>query len=226
MTFSTEGELASALREGLSELGLELDAQQQAALLRHLALIEQWNRVYNLTALRDPASMLTQHVFDSLAAVRPLERQMLASRWRGRVSMLDVGSGAGLPGVTLAVACPSLAVTCVDAVGKKAGFIRQVGVELDLNGFMAVHARVEALRPLPWQIITSRAFASLEGFVRLTTPLLAPDGVWLAMKGKVPNDEIARLPPEVEVFHVEPLTVPGSSAERCLVWMHKKGAAS
>ncbi|MBA3595798.1 MAG: 16S rRNA (guanine(527)-N(7))-methyltransferase RsmG [Methylibium sp.] len=225
MTFESQDRLAATLREGLVGLKLDLDGVQQGLLLRHLALIEQWNRVYNLTAVREPAHMLTQHLLDSLAAVRPLRQVVASNGWRGEVSLLDVGSGAGLPGISIAVTCPEWSMTCVDAVGKKAGFIRQVGVELGLRNLAAVHSRVEALVPKPWQVIVSRAFASLASFTASTAPLLAEGGVWLAMKGKVPNQEIAQLPQDIEVFHVEPLEVPGLNAERCIVWMRRTMAA-
>lgn len=210
--------LAAALEEGALTLGLELSSRQREQLLQHLVLIAQWNRVYNLTAVRDPAQMLTQHLLDSLAVVAPLRRQTGGAP----VALLDVGSGAGLPGVALAVACPELAVSCVDTVAKKASFIRQVGAELGLKDFAALHARVETLAPKPWPLITSRAFASLSDFVALTEPLLAPGGCWLAMKGKRPEDEIAVLPSTVEAFHVETLSIPGLDAERCIVWMRRK----
>lgn len=206
------------LEEGAAALGLDLSSAQRSQLLQHLALIAQWNKVYNLTAVREPAQMLTQHLLDSLAVVPPLRRHT-----RGQpAALLDVGSGAGLPGVALAVACPELAVSCVDTVAKKASFIRQVGAELGLKDFAALHARVEALKPRPWDVIASRAFASLVDFVALTESLLAPAGVWLAMKGKRPDDEIAALPAHVDAFHVEPLAVPGLDAERCIVWLRKK----
>lgn len=222
MISPAEGELASALEAGLAALRLDLTGEQRALLLRHLALIEQWNRIYNLTAVREPAQMLTQHLLDSLAAVGPLRHKVAANHWSQDVALLDVGSGAGLPGVSLAVACPEWSVSCVDAVGKKAGFIRQVGVELRLHNLTALHSRVEALTPKPWHVITSRAFASLAGFVSATSRLQATGGVWLAMKGRVPDQEIEELPKNIEVFHVEPLEVPGLNAERCLVWMRQR----
>lgn len=206
--------LAARLRDGADELGVTLDAAQHRQLLRYLSLIAQWTRVYNLTAVRDPAQMLTQHLLDSLAVVAPLRRVT-----GGRpTSLLDVGSGAGLPGVVIAVACPEISVTCVDTVGKKAGFIRQVGAELGLERFAAVHARIEGLTG-QWDFVASRAFSSLEDFVRLTRHVLTPTGRWLAMKGRAPDDELARLPPDIVAFHVEPLRVPGLDAERCIVWM-------
>ncbi|HSV69508.1 MAG TPA: 16S rRNA (guanine(527)-N(7))-methyltransferase RsmG [Methylibium sp.] len=206
------------LTEGAAALGLALEARQRQLLLDHLGLIARWNRVYNLTAVREPAQMLTQHLLDSLALVPPLRRHTGGDP----AAVLDVGSGAGLPGVVLAIACPELAVSCVDTVAKKAGFLRQVGAELSLHGFQALHARVESLASRPWDVIVSRAFSSLVDFVELTEALLAPEGVWVAMKGRRPEDEIAALPERVEMFHVEPLQVPGLDAERCLVWMRPR----
>lgn len=205
--------LERGLREGLAELGLVLADPQISQLLAYQELIAKWNQVYNLTAVRDPQEMLTHHLLDSLAVVRPL-RQHLA----GRATLLDVGSGAGLPGVVLAIACPDLMVTCVDTVAKKAAFIQQVAVTLGLSHLKGLHARVEAL-PGPYDIISSRAFSSLPDFVKGSFQALAPQGVWMAMKGKHPQEELAALPVDVDVFHVEPLTVPDLSAERCIVWM-------
>jgi 16S rRNA (guanine527-N7)-methyltransferase len=194
-------------------LGLAPSARQLQALADYLALLQRWNQTYNLTAVRDPAAMLSHHLADCLAVLAPLSAQLP----QGRV--LDVGSGGGLPGVVLAIMRPELDVTCVDTVGKKAAFIRQVAGQLALPNLHAEHARVEQLRLPPFDLITSRAFASLADFVSLSRPLLAPHGVWMAMKGKRPSDELAALPAAVAVFHVEPLAVPGLDAERCLVWM-------
>jgi len=206
-------ELERGLREGLADLGLVLADAQVSQLLAYQALIAKWNQVYNLTAVRDPQEMLTHHLLDSLAVVLPL-RQQLA----GRNTLLDVGSGAGLPGVVLAITCPELTVTCVDTVAKKAAFIQQVAVSLGLPDLKGLHARVETL-PGPYDVISSRAFSSLPDFVKGSRQALAPQGVWMAMKGKHPQEELAALPADVDVFHVEPLTVPGLSAERCIVWM-------
>ena len=208
-----------------SSLPLDLSAEQQAALLAHLDLIAKWTRVYNLTAVRDPREMLTHHLLDCLAVVPPLQRWLAEhpAVEGAPPQLLDVGAGAGLPGVTIAIALPAIRVTCVDAVAKKATFIRQVAAELRLPNLRAEHGRIEALSLPPAQVITSRAFASLGDFTALTRRHLAPGGVWLAMKGQVPDAEIAALPPIVEVFHVEPLAVPGLDAQRCLVWMRPRG---
>ena len=211
-----------ALREALvgvcAELELELPEATRDRLLAYLSLLQRWNATYNLTAVRDPAEMLAQHLADCLAVVGPLRRHLGAGSQR---RLLDVGSGGGLPGVVLAAMEPGWAVTCVDAVGKKVAFIRQAAAELSLRNLAGEHARIEALKAVPFDLITSRAFSSLADFVVPTRRLLAPGGVWAAMKGKTPGAELAALPAGITVFHVEPLTVPGLQAERCLVWMRE-----
>ena len=211
--------LPTQLQQGLDALGLPLSAAQQGLLLDYLALLAKWTKVYNLTAVREPDSMLKLHLLDSLAALPPLLRHTQGQPTR----VLDVGSGGGLPGAAFAIAAPEqLKITCVDTVEKKARFIGQVAAELGLKNLRGEHARVENLKAEPFPVITSRAFASLVDFVTLTRQLLAPGGVWMALKGQHPADEIAALPADVEVFHVEPLEVPGVDAQRCLVWMRPK----
>lgn len=204
-----------ALQQGLEQLGLALDDGQEQQLLDYLALIGKWNRVYNLTAVRNPAEMLASHLFDSLAAVPPLQRHM---KQYGSKTLLDVGSGAGLPGVVFAICNPDLQVSCVDTVGKKAAFIQQAAAALSLPNLQGLHHRVEKLQQR-YDIVCSRAFASLPDFVNWSANALAANGIWLAMKGKKPDDEIAKLPPWAEVFHVEQLAVPMLDAQRCIVWM-------
>ncbi len=208
--------LATRLQAGLADLGLELTEAQQSLLLDYLALIQKWNKVYNLTAVRDPDEMFSLHLLDSLATVGPLRRHAAGRSLR----LLDVGSGGGLPGVVFAICCPELTVDCVDTVGKKAAFIQQAAVTLKLPNLRGLHNRVEKLAG-PYEVISSRAFASLVDFTTWSGGALAEEGVWLAMKGKHPADEIAALPPGVAVFHVEPLKVPGLDAERCIVWLKK-----
>ena len=215
MTASHE-ELLGALKGVASRLTLDLTEPQASALLNYLNLLERWNATYNLTSVRTPAAMLTQHLADCLAVQGPLQRELLD---RSGVRLLDVGSGGGLPGVVIAVLHPEYEITCVDAVGKKAAFIQQVAVELRLANLRARHSRVEALAGASFDVITARAFSSLPDLVRLTRKHLRRDGVWLAMKGKTPTDEIEALPADIEVFHVEPLQVPGLDARRCIVWM-------
>ena len=221
---SVATERAGRLGAAAERLGLQLGDQQLDQLLDYLELIAKWNKVYNLTAVRDPEEMLVQHLFDSLAAVGPL-RQQTGGR---AIRLLDVGSGAGLPGVVIAICCPEVQVECVDTVGKKAAFVQQAAVQLRLSNLRGVHDRVERLHG-PYDVICSRAFASLPDFVSWSAGALAEQGVWLAMKGKRPDAEIAELPPAAEVFHVEQLEVPELSAERCIVWMRRRasgGAAS
>ena len=224
----TEHPLRLALESTLAELGLPLAPVE--CLLSYLDLLARWNATYNLTAVRDPQDMLRQHLADCLAVVGPMSRQWAQPPGGGAdatpraIRVLDVGSGGGLPGVVLAAMFPHWQVVCVDTVGKKAAFIRQAAAELGLRNLSGEHVRVEALRCAPFDVITARAFASLVDFTRLTRSLLAPQGVWMAMKGRAPTDELAALPGDIEVFHVEPLTVPGLQAERCLVWMRLRPA--
>jgi 16S rRNA (guanine527-N7)-methyltransferase len=206
-------------------MGVPLTSAQIDALLTYLELIQKWNKVYNLTAVRDPVEMLTHHLLDSLAVVVPL-RLRLAEAKKPEVKspetrLLDVGSGAGLPGIVIAICCPEIRVDCVDTVAKKAAFIQQVAVTLKLPNLRGLHARVESLTE-PYDVISSRAFASLVDFTNWSEKALAEQGVWMAMKGKHPSDELAALPPGVEVFHVEQLVVPGLEAERCIVWMRRR----
>ena len=208
----------ATLRAGLKQLRLELNDNQIGQLLAYQALIAKWTKVYNLTAVRDPAEMMTHHLLDSLALILPLQYHMT----QGRV--LDVGSGAGLPGAVIAICCPAIAVTCVDTVAKKATFIKQVALELKLPNLVGLHARVETIEQ-PFDVICSRAFASLVDFTQWSGKALAPAGAWMAMKGKCPVDEMTALPPSVEVFHVEQLQVPGLDADRCVVWMRKKSVS-
>ena len=205
------------LRDGLRSLDLGLGDRQVAQLLAYLAMIGKWTQVYNLTAVRDPSEMMTHHLLDSLAAVPPLTRQLKQLGLESGASLLDVGAGAGLPGVVIAICCPTVAVTCVDTVAKKAAFIKQAALELKLTHLAGLHKRVEQVTE-PYNVICSRAFASLDDFTKWSAAALAPGGVWMAMKGKHPASEIDMLDKAIEVFHVEQLTVPGLDAERCIVW--------
>ena len=216
-------ELKLALAEGISALGLSMSEGVQEQLLDYMALIQKWNKVYNLTALRDPQEILTHHLLDSLSAIGPLMRQ--ASSFDEAFSFLDVGSGGGLPGVVIAICCPKVKVTCVDTVSKKAAFVQQVAASLKLVNLKGLHARVETLTG-PFDVIGSRAFASLPDFLNWSSGALAPKGIWMAMKGKLPVEEMAALPPTAQVFHVEQLQVPGLDAARCMIWMKKSPALS
>jgi len=209
-----------ALRAGAAKLGLTLDDRQCQRLLAYGALILKWNKVYNLTALRDPALVLTHHLLDSLSVIQPLGKQRPQGPLARSVKLLDVGAGAGLPGVVIAILRADIDVTCLDAVAKKAAFVQQVAAELALPNLRGLHARVESLAG-SYDIVSCRAFASLADFYQGSRQLLANDGLWLAMKGKNPVDELAQLPVGVDVFHVEQLEVPGLDAERCIVWARK-----
>ena len=213
------------LRAGAQTLGLTLDEAQIGRLLAYLELIAKWTKVYNLTALRDPTDMLTHHLLDSLSAVPALRAQLASMKLRQGATLLDVGSGAGLPGVVFAICCPELHVTCVDAVAKKAAFIRQAALELKLPQLAGLHARVESVAG-PFDVVCCRAFASLSDFTSWTQTALKQGGVWMAMKGKQPVDEIAALPESVQVFHVEQLAVPGLDADRCIVWARRLAPAA
>ncbi|XHS79439.1 16S rRNA (guanine(527)-N(7))-methyltransferase RsmG [Burkholderiaceae bacterium UC74_6] len=211
----TSEDLRAPLAGAAQTLGLNLSDAQLDQLLAYLALIQKWNKVYNLTAVRDPSAMLTQHLVDSLSLIPALRRPADGQPLR----LMDVGSGGGLPGVVVAICDPSIDVTCVDAVGKKATFIKQVAAELGLKNLHGEHSRVEELRVPPFDLITSRAFASLQDFTTLTRQHLKPGAIWLAMKGQHPAEELAALPSDLDVFHVEQLDVPGLDAQRCLIWI-------
>lgn len=204
---------AAALRQGLDALDVRLSDAQQADLLAYLDLLLKWNKVYNLTALREPDQVLTHHVLDCLAVVRPMTERMPAL-----TTVLDVGAGGGLPAVVIALACPHIQVTAVDTVAKKAAFIQTAAHRLGLPNLKGVHARVEDVSG-PFDLVTSRAFASLHDFTAWSRGALAPHGVWMAMKGRTPDDEISALPASVQVDALEALQVPGLDAQRCLVWM-------
>ena len=200
------------LAAGLDALGL--DAGSEAKLRAYLALLEKWNRVYNLTAIRAPEGMLTHHLFDSLA-VAPYLAEVAA--------LLDVGSGGGLPGIPLAIVRPRMRVTLIDPVAKKTAFLLQAKGELALENLTVVTARAEDYRPQArFDGIIARAFATLAEFVRASRPLLAPGGRWYAMKGKYPVEEIVALPGDVAVVQSATLAVPGLAAQRHLIVMEGK----
>ena len=208
-------------------LQLALTDAQLDQLLAYMDWLAKWNKVYNLTSLRDPAEMLSHHLIDSLTAVRPLQlhvQALPAQAGSAPLRVLDVGSGGGLPGVVLAICLPQLQVTCVDTVSKKAAFIQQVAAALRLPNLKGLHARVESIDG-GFDVVTSRAFASLVDFTTWSVKALKPGAVWMAMKGKHPAEELAALGAGVEVFHVEPLAVPGLDVERCLVWMRVRALA-
>jgi 16S rRNA (guanine527-N7)-methyltransferase len=199
--------LREALAEGLDALELDLSDPAQQKLLDYLALIEKWNRVYNLTAVREPQKMLAQHLFDSLAVVPHMQGETIA----------DVGSGAGLPGIPLALALPLSHVTLVESSQKKSTFLSQAVIELALTNVDVAATRVEAHDGGVFDCVISRAFSDLAEFVALAGHLCKPDGVLMAMKGVHPYDELAQLPEGFRTREVRPLTVPGLDAKRHLV---------
>ena len=204
------------LDAGLAALGL--DAALAEPLARYLALMLRWNATYNLTAIRDPREMVTKHLLDSLAMVPAVP---------GVVTLADLRTGPGLPGIPLAIAVPGLHVTLVESAGKKARFMREALRTLGLGNAEVAESRIEALdRPGAFQAITARALATLPQILALGGHLLAPDGVLLAMKGARPDDEIAALPPGWAVCDLQPLTVPGLDAERHLVTIGRDDSTS
>jgi len=205
--------LHQKLDQGLAALGLALPPGAVERLLDYQALLERWNGTYNLTAVRDPAEMVTRHLLDSLAILPHVQG----------ASLVDLGTGPGLPGIPLAIAAPGREVLLVDSNGKKARFLREAIRALRLEGVRAVQSRVEEVEGR-FDCVTARAFASLADMLAWGGHLLAPGGRWLAMKGKPPAEEIAALPPGFAVQAVHPLQVPGLGAERSLVVIHRSGA--
>ena len=203
-----------------ADLQLELTTTQCAQLSGYAELLVRWNRVHNLTSIRDPDRILTHHLLDCLAAVPPLRRQ--GDERGGWKRLLDVGSGAGLPGLVFAVMQPETDVVCVDSVGKKTAFVAHAAAELGARNVSVIHDRAERLRSGDFDLICSRAFASLDTFVSSTAGALTEHGIWLAMKGHNPAKEIQAAQEHADVFHVEPLDVPGTMGARCLVWVRKR----
>ncbi|MBX3663010.1 MAG: 16S rRNA (guanine(527)-N(7))-methyltransferase RsmG [Burkholderiales bacterium] len=197
--------LADALAAGSRALGLDIAVAAQQRMLDYLALIEKWNKAYNLTAVREPQKMLTHHLLDSLAVLPHL---------RGP-RVLDVGTGAGLPGIPLALARPDWQFTLLDSSHKKTTFLRQAVIELQLDNVEVVCARVETWdAPQPFDTVVSRAFSDVAEFIALAGRLCAKDGVMIAMKGVYPHEELAQLPQAFRLCSVVPLQVPGLGAER------------
>jgi 16S rRNA (guanine527-N7)-methyltransferase len=197
-------------------LGLPLTEQQYQQLLAYVGLLQKWNQVYNLTAVKDPEQMLTQHVLDCLAVINPLLEKVPQAR-----RLLDVGAGGGLPSVILAISCPHLQVLAVDAVAKKTAFIQSVSHALGLENLQSQHVRVESLAQT-FDVVCSRAYASLSDFVLSSRGCVTPDTWWMAMKGQVPQAEIQALPSDIELEQTQLLSVPELDAQRCLVWMRPK----
>lgn len=205
--------LQARLEQGLRQAGLEFAASQRQQLLDYLSLLQKWNKVHNLTAVREPEEMVTLHLLDSLSVLPHIRGQRV----------LDVGSGAGLPGIPLALCLPQLQVTVMDSSHKKASFMRQAKAELNIANLEIVCGRVEKYQPAQlFDIVVSRAFSDLAEFIGLTRHLCAPGGLWLAMKGVYPYDELAQLTvqfADLQPAQVLPLAVPGLEAQRHLVFV-------
>lgn len=213
------------LNDAATKSGIHLQSAQAANLLNYLHQLQKWNRTYNLTALRDVEKMLVQHLFDSMAIISPVKKYLETfSQYNNERPLVDVGSGGGLPGVVMAILLPEWQVHCVDAVEKKMAFVRQMSASLKLPNLHAHHARVENLPEMNAQIVVSRAFASLADFAQWSGHHVAENGKLLAMKGRMPEEEIKLLHSDTEwqVEHVEALNVPELDAQRCLVWMSRK----
>lgn len=213
-TTQTRPDLAHRLADGLAAMQVDLPASAQAKLLAYLDLLVKWNGTYNLTAVRDPAEMVSRHLLDSLSVLPYLHGQTLA----------DLGSGAGLPGIPLAIARPDLAVTLVESNGKKARFQREVVRSLPLANVRVTQARVQDVHG-QFDTVTARAFASLADMLEWGGHVLADDGRWLALKGHADTAELAAVPPDFRVLAVHPLSVPGDVAERCVIELARATAA-
>ena len=219
---SASQEFLPRLRNAAASLRVELTSGQEESLLSYLDQLQRWNRAYNLTAVRDPEQMLVQHIFDSLAIIPALKPVLYKNTAKPRI--VDVGSGAGLPGLVLATLLPDADVHCVDTVEKKATFIRHAAGVLRLSNLEAHHARVEKLPPFEADIVVSRAFASLADFAKLGGRHVAQQGRMLAMKGREPVEEIEELATSTSwrVERIDTLQVPELDAHRCLVWLRNK----
>jgi 16S rRNA (guanine527-N7)-methyltransferase len=216
---SDDGQALRALLDGgLAQLGLALGPEQRERLLAYVSLLEKWNRVYNLTAVREPARMVTHHLLDSLAVLRSLEARAGAEAIR----VLDVGSGGGLPGIPLAIARPKWHVVMLEPVHKKGAFLTQAIAELGLANAEAAIVRVEEFRPTrPFAIVISRAFADLATFAQSSARHVAVDGNLVAMKGVHPDEELSELPDAFAVRATQRLDVPGVEGARHLVVMQR-----
>ena len=210
----TNDDLAQIILRGASRLGIALGREPAGQLVAYLRLIDRWNATYNLTAVRTVEAMATQHIVDAMTVISALRVRLPGTENR----ILDVGAGAGLPGVVIAILEPDAAVVCVDSVGKKTAFVSQVAATLGLQNLSAVHSRVEAMTAPPsFGVVVSRAFSSLQDFVSSTRHLLAADGWWIAMKGKLPRQELIDAKQSGATFDIEQVSVPGLDAERCLI---------
>lgn len=210
--------MTAALADGLSELELDADMAAQARLSQYITLLDKWNRTHNLTAIRDPAQMVTHHLLDSLAVLEHLPDQ-------AALRVLDIGSGGGLPGIPLAIVRPGWRVVLIDSSHKKAVFLRQAVIELSLANVEVCATRAQDYNAEPlFDIVISRAFSDLATFATIARRLVAPGGRLVAMKGLFPHEELEQLPPDVRVTHVPVIRVPGLDVQRHLVIMEPHAA--
>ena len=208
-------ELKEQLKLGLQAMHLDLPTAQQLLLLEYVALLKKWNHTYNLTALRDENQMISHHILDSLTLLPYI---------KNATSMMDVGSGAGMPGIPAAICRPDLNITLLDSNTKKTSFLQQAVIELGLQNVTVASGRVEAMHDKKVDVVTSRAFAELHDFIALTKHLLNENGYWAAMKGVYPYEELENVPASVEVYQIDKLEVPTLNAERHMVLMRPKKA--
>lgn len=202
------------LKSGLAAMNLELSTAQQLLLLEYMALLKKWNSTYNLTALRDGSKMLSHHLLDSLTLLPYVQNAR---------TLMDVGSGGGMPGIPTAICRPDLQITLLDANTKKTTFLQQVVIELGLKNVTVASGRVEAMHDVKVDVVTSRAFAELADFIALTKHLLNEQGYWAAMKGVYPYEELENVPDNIDVYQIDTLEVPTLNAERHMVLMRPKG---
>lgn len=206
-------DLKAQLKHGLEAMGLQLSATQQILLIEYLNLLKKWNTTYNLTALRDSDKMISHHLLDSLTLLPYVQQAQ---------TLMDVGSGGGMPGIPTAICRPDMCITLLDANTKKTTFLQQAVIELGLNNVEVASGRVEAMHDKKVDVVTSRAFAELHDFIALTKHLLNENGYWAAMKGVYPYEELENVPVDVQVFEVKKLIVPTLNAERHMVLMRPR----
>lgn len=206
-------DIKKQLKTGLQAMNLDLTTTQQLLLVEYLNLLKKWNSTYNLTALRDPSKMLSHHLLDSLTLLPYVD---------GAKTLMDVGSGGGMPGIPTAICRPDLHITLLDANTKKTTFLQQAVIELGLQNVTVASGRVEAMHDKKVDVVTSRAFAELHDFIALTKHLLNENGYWAAMKGVYPYEELDNVPSDIDVYQIDKLTVPTLNAERHMVLMRPK----
>lgn len=223
MQNTTQDTLLNKLSLAMADLGVPGSVYQQNQLLQYLEQLTRWNTTYNLTAIRETDQMLSHHIYDSLSVVPCVQKKLMLNNRFQNNCIADIGSGAGLPGIVLAVMMPDIKITCVDAVEKKTTFIKQMAGILKLSNLSVNHARAEKLETLQADIVISRAFASLQDFILTAQHHVKASGYFAAMKGKIPNDELAEITGahNWQETEIESLNVPELNAQRCIVWLQR-----